>query len=255
MASPPPAAAAPSPRWQSVATALLLVHFFCLAVGLAVNVGGGRSIVGQSLRNVPIARQYLQLLFMDLGYDFPLAGAGPDDGVHRLQLLRGDVPPSAENAVIAELPASSIASRIRRQRYQYLVRHVAYFDDLFDENSDLRTLLPLAIAERWTKAEALEPGNYVLRCQRVPSRRLPRAIAAEVTYAYVMREGGLQQQAVEKPPPDPINVFLVWDPVESRYQGSRETAPGQRSEVIRPAGAPPHAPVNPALNTEPVSSP
>jgi hypothetical protein len=242
MPSQPPAAATPTPRWQSVATALLLVHFFCLAVGLAVNVAGGRSIIGQSLRNVPIARQYLQLLFMDRSFDSPLAGAGPDDGVHRLQLLRGDAPPGADSGVIAELPDDAIASRIRRQRYQYLAGHVAYFDDLFDENSDLRTLLPLAIAERWTKAEALEPGNYVLRCLRLPSRRLPRAIAAEVTYAYVMREGGLQQQVVEKPPPDPINVFLVWDPVESHYQGSREAAPGLRSEVIRPAGAPPHTP-------------
>ena len=69
--------------------------------------------------------------------------------------------------------------------------------------------------------------------------RLPQAIAAEISYAYVMREGGLQQQVVETPPPDPITIFMVWDPVESHYQGSREAAVGQRSEVVRPAAAPP----------------
>jgi hypothetical protein len=95
------------------------------------------------------------------------------------------------------------------------------------------------------KAEGLPNEPYVLHCLRLPSKRLPRAIEADVTYAYVMREGGLQQQAVEAPPPDPITIFMVWDPVESRYQGARETAVGQRSEVIRPVAAPPHAQLAP----------
>lgn len=228
----PAAAVTPAPRWQSVASALLILHFFCLAIGLAVNLGGGKSIIGQSLRRVPVAREYLQFLQMDLAYDFVLAGAGPDDGVHRLQLLKSDVQPDAPNSFIAQLPDDSMELRIRRQRYQRLASMVAYFDDLFDENNDLRTKVPLTIIERWTKAEGLEPGEYTLRCLRIPAERLPRAVAAELTYAYVMREGGLQQQEVKKPPPPPIVVHLVWDPIEGHYQGSRETGVGQRSEVV-----------------------
>ena len=233
-----PAAAQP-PRWQSIATVLLIVHFFCLAVGIAVNMGGGKSLVGQSLRNVPFARQYLQLLLMDTSYDFRLAGAEPDDGVHKLELREMGPSPTEPGAVIAELPSDAPMLRIRRQRYQQLAYFVAFFDDLFEENADLRTKLPLTIAQRWARAAAVEEGSYVLRCLRIPSKRLPRAIAADITYAYVMREGGLQQQVVEKPPPDPITIFLVWDPIEKRYQGTRETAIGQRSEVVRRSSAPP----------------
>jgi hypothetical protein len=213
MARQQDAAAPETPRWQSLATALIILHFFCLAIGLAVNAGGGKSLVGQGLRRVPLAREYLQLLMMDTAYDFTLAGAGPDDGVHRLQLLPSDLPPGDERAVLAELPEKEYLLRIRRQRYQQLASNVAYFDDLFAENSDLRTQLPLAIAQRWTRGLALPQESYLLRCLRLPSRRLPRAVAADVTYAYVMREGGLQQQVVEKPPPDPINVSIVWDPL------------------------------------------
>jgi hypothetical protein len=239
------APAAPPPRWQSIATVLLIVHFFCLAIALAVNLGGGKSMLGQQLRNIPIARQYLQLLMMDTSYEFPLAGAGPDDGVHRLQLREMGATPAEPGPVIAELPDDATSSRIRRQRYDNLAYHVAFFDNLFDENADLRTQLPIQIAGRWAKAQGLPNDNYVLRCLRIPSRRLPRAIEAEVSYAYVMREGGLQQQVVETPPPDPITIFMVWDPVESHYQGTRETAVGQRSEVIRPVAAPPHAELTP----------
>jgi hypothetical protein len=233
--------AARSPRWQSLATVLIILHFFCLAVGMAVNAGGGKSMLGQQLRRISLARQYLQLLMMDFSYGFPLAGAGPDDGVHRLRLLESGAATGDEKAVIAELPDGDMQPRIRRQRYQHLASHVAFFDNLFDENADLRTQLPLAIAERWAKVLGIPEGSYVLQCRRIPSRRLPRAIEAEVSYAYVMREGGLQQQVVEKPPPEPITIFMVWDPVESHYQGSRETPVGQRSEVVRPVAAPPHA--------------
>jgi hypothetical protein len=237
---PPQVVPAPAtPRWQSIATVLIILHLFCLVVGLAVNMGGRKSMLGQQLRNIPLARDYLQSLLMDSAYDFYLAGAGPDDGVHRLQILRSDLPPADAKAVIAELPGENLGSGIRRRRYQQLAYQVAFFDDLFDENADLRTELPLMIAERWAKSLGLPPESYVLRCLRIPSRRLPRAIAADITYAYVMREGGLQQQAVEKPPPDPITIYMVWDPIESHYQGSRETPVGQRAEVVRPVAAPP----------------
>jgi hypothetical protein len=238
-AQPAPAATQP-PRWQNIATVLIIVHFFCLGVGIAVNMGGGKSLVGQSLRNVPFAREYLQLFLMDSSYDFRLAGAEADDGVHKLELRELGPSPAEPGQVIAELPSDDAAMlRIRRRRYQQLAYFVAFFDDLFDENADLRTQLPLDITQRWAKAEALPEGSYVLRCLRMPLKRLPRAIAADINYAYVMREGGLQQQVVEKPPPDPITIFVVWDPIESRYQGTREAKLEQRSEVVRPAAAPP----------------
>lgn len=227
-----PADAAPAPAWQSIATVLIIIHLFCLAIGVAINIGGGKSLVGQSLRNVPFARQYLRALMMDLAYDFHLAGAEDDDGIHRLQLVRVDAPPNDPDAVLAQLPGDEPMLRIRRQRYQTLAFHVSFFDDLFEENSDLRTTLPLQIAERWVKAEGLPADSYLLRCVKLPSKRLPRAIEADITYAYVMREGGLRQQEVQKPAPPPINIFMVWDPLEERFQGLREAPLGQRSLVV-----------------------
>lgn len=232
---PSPKRTAAPPPWQTWATVLIILHFFCLAIGLAVNIGGGKSLIGQSLRKVPVARQYLQLLLMDMGYDFHLAGVAPDDGVHRLQLRTAEL--GAEGELLDEFPGETV-SRIRRQRYQQLAFHVAYFDELFKENADLRTQLPLEIAERWVKDLDLPQDPYVLQCRRLPSKRLPRAIAADVTYAYVMREGGLAQQVVEEPPPPPINIRLVWDPLESRYQGSRQAPLGERAEVVRTSSSP-----------------
>jgi hypothetical protein len=243
-ASPPPRepAARQSPRWRNIATVCLILHFFCMAISIAVNAGGNKSLVGQALRRVPLAREYLQLLMMDLAYDFRLAGADADDGVHRLQLVASNGPAAPDAPAVAELPSEGMTPRIRRQRYQQLAYHVAYFDELFTDNADLRTQLPLAIAGRWVrdlKTEAVGTP-YALRCFRIPSKRLPKAIEADITYAYVMREGGLAQQVVEAPPPPPINVFLVWDPLEERYQGSREAPIGERTVVVRPAaGSPP----------------
>ncbi|QDT74139.1 hypothetical protein [Lacipirellula limnantheis] len=231
MLSPRNAAPAAPPRWQSIATVLIILHLFCLAIGVAINVGGGKSLVGQSLRNVPLARQYLRGIMMDLAYDFHLAGAEDDDGVHRLQLLKANAPPNDPGAVLAELPDDGNQLRIRRQRYQQLAFHVSFFDNLFAENNDLRTKLPLQVAERWVAAEGLPTDSYLLRCVKIPSKRLPRAIEADITYAYVMREGGLRQQVVEKPAPEPINIFMVWDPNEGHYQGAREAALGQRALV------------------------
>ena len=236
MPRPAPVAAAQPPRWQTIATVLLILHFFCLAIGVAVNAGGGSSLVGQSLRRVPVAREYLQLLMMDIGYDFQLAGAEEDDGIHRLELYRGGA--IAEDAPIALLPNDDVTSRIRRQRYQQLAYWLAYFDDLFKENSDLRTQLPLAMAEGWISSQGLPPDSYILRCVKIPSKRLPKAIEADISYAYVMREGGLRQETVEKPLPPPITMFMVWSPDDGHYQGSREAPAGQAAEIVRTDATP-----------------
>jgi hypothetical protein len=232
---PSPAPATPQPpRWQSIATVLLILHFFALGVGVVVNLGGGRSLLGPSLSRVPLVKPYLQFLQMDLSYSFPLAGAGEDDGIHKLQLLRAGASPDEAGAILAELPSDSMVLRIRRHRYQNLAKQIALFDAAYDQSNDLRTAIPLAIVERWIKVEGLPADNYTLRCLRIPSQRLPQAIATEVTYSYVMREGGLQQQEVKKPPPPPIIIELIWDPHEGHYQGTRETAEGQRSFATPP---------------------
>lgn len=228
---PPKTAPAATPRWQSIATVLLILHLFCLAIGIAVSAGGGSSIVGQSLRGIPLTRPYLQLLMMDMAYDFRLAGVEENDGVHRLQLHRGGA--VAEAAPVGTLPDDATTG-IRRRRYEHLAYFISFFDDLFKENSDLRTQLPLAVAQRWVRQLDLPNDPYVLKCFRVPSKRLPKAVAADVSYAYVMREGGLTQETVEKPPPPPVNIFMVWDSEEARYQGSREAPAGQAAEVVRP---------------------
>src|SRR5262245_64799273 len=74
------------PAWQSIATALLMLHFFCLGTGLIANAAGGKSMLGPALRQIPGVPQYLRFLGMDVSYDFYLASPLPEDGANRLTL-------------------------------------------------------------------------------------------------------------------------------------------------------------------------
>jgi hypothetical protein len=241
----PQPAAAP-PRWQTLATVLLMLHLFCLTLGLAVNAGGGKSMLGPALRRIPLARQYLQLLWMDLAYDFHLASPLPEDGVHRLRLQSvkpaattddagarsgkdGSEAASAARPIDDEIPDPRLKLRIRRQRYQQLAYHVAFFDELFAENSDLRTELPLAVAERWLRELGAPHEPYVFTCWREPVRRLPKAIELAPSKP---REGGPRLAGPATFEPVSITVHLVWDPEEGRYQGSRAEPEGQTAEVV-----------------------
>jgi hypothetical protein len=228
--------AASPPAWQTAVTVLLIVHLFCLALGLAVNVSGGKSMLAPALFRIPGVRTYLKLLWMDVGYDFYVASPLPEDGSHTLR-LSADVrsPESAIDSLPTIMPLAEMQPRIRRQRYQQLAYHVAFLDELYAENSDIRTELPLAIAERWLRELKAPHEPYVLTCTREPSARLPKAIERAPGK---VREGGPRMAGPATFAPETITVYLVWDPEEQRYQGSRAEPAGETSEVVRAALAP-----------------
>lgn len=228
-----------APAWQSIATVLIIVHLFALGIGLATNVAGGKSLLSPALYRIPLVQSYIRFLWMNVGYDFHIASPLPEDGAHRLELVSA-TPGSTAQApadVLDEMPTADIQPRIRRQRYQQLAYHVAFLDELFAENSDIRTALPLAIAQRWLRDldAPLEP--HVLRCLREPSGRLPKAV--ERAPSVKPREGGPKTDGPALYTTETITVYLVWDPETASYQGSRAEPEGQTAEVVRDA-----APVN-----------
>jgi hypothetical protein len=226
------APAAQPPAWQTVATVLLIVHLFCLGLGLAVNAGGGKSLLAPALFRVPLARDYLRLLWMDVGYDFYIASPLPEDGTHRLRLSADETSATAEvQGLPAEMPLDDLQPRIRRQRYQQLAYHVAFLDELYADNSDIRTELPLAIADRWLREFDAPHAAYKLTCTRDPAPRLPKAIERAPAK---IREGGSRADEPATYEKQTVTVYLVWDPEENHYQGSRAEPEGQVSHVVRP---------------------
>ena len=230
-----PAPAAAPPAWQTLATVLIIVHLFFLAVGLATNVAGGKSLLAPALYRIPLAQRYLKLLWMNVGYDFYLASPLPEDGTTRLQLSAHTSAPEAEvDGLPAEIPAAHVWPRIRRQRYQQLVYHVAFLDELYAENSDVRTTLPLAIAETWLRELDAPHEPYVLTCVREPVKRLPKAVERAPSKP---REGGPRSAGPAEYHAETITINLVWDPETASYQGSRAEPEGQTSEVVTAAAS------------------
>jgi hypothetical protein len=225
------AAPAAAPAWQTAVTVLLILHLFCLALGLVANSGGGRSLLAPALRQIPLARQYLQLLWMDIAYDVHLASPLPEDGTHSIELDVEGPASESDVGMPVVLPSTDMQPRIRRQRYQQLAYHVAYFDDLFAENSDLRTELPLAIAEEWLRELKAPHRSYVMRCRRDPAERLPKAVERAPSKP---REGGPRLAGPALYETVTIVIQLIWNPDDGEYQASRVEAPGLMSQVVRP---------------------
>jgi hypothetical protein len=210
---------------------LIILHLFCLGIGLATNVAGGKSLLAPALFRIPGVQDYLRLLWMNFGYDFDLSSPLPEDGTHVLQVSVGAdaVEPELSN-LPAELPSADIQPNIRWRRYQLLAYHVAFFDELYAEIADTRTALPLAIAGRWLRDLGAPPQPYVLTCRREPSVRLPKAV--ERAPSVRPREGGPKTSGPAVFTTETITIHLVWDPETASYQASRAEPTGQTSEVV-----------------------
>lgn len=215
-------AASATPRWQSWVTAALIVHLFCLGLAVLSNAGGGVSRIGFSLRRIPLAPTYLKLLGIDVGYDFDLAGSMPRDGVHRLQVAA-----PGDEAAQAVLPDDGIRWGVRRQRYHRLAYHVAELDAAFSENSDLQTMLPLAVADAWLAQQGMPPQRYVLTVQRQLAPRWPAAPEEERERSPTATEGGEipAGEATLTAAAAPVVIDLVYNAREEQYEGSRRQAP------------------------------
>jgi len=225
----PPAAAAPA--WQTWVTVLLILHLFCLGWSVATNSGAGKSLLAPALKMVPGVRPYLECLWMNIAYDIHLASALPEDGTHTLELTLepGDSPGELELPVV--LPPAGMQPRIRRQRYQQLAFNVAFFDEAYAENSDLRTLLPLTVAGRWLRDLGAPHQPYLLVCRREPSKRLPKAVERAPSKP---REGGPRLAGPATYETTTVRIHLVWNDEEAHYEASRAEPVGETSQVVRP---------------------
>jgi hypothetical protein len=220
-----------APAWRTFATVLIILHLFCVAIGVAVNAGGGRSMLAPALYRIPAVQPYLKLLWMNFGYDFLVSSPLPEDGSHRVELtLPTGAVATTGVEFPAEIPPLGMQPRIRRQRYQQLAYNVAFLDKLFAENSDIRTALPLTMAETWLRELNAPQASYELTCTSEPASRLPKAIERAPSKP---REGGPRMAGPATFEPESFAVHLVWDPEEARYQGSRAEPEGQVSHVVR----------------------
>jgi len=153
---------------QIVATVLLLLHLFCLTIGVVSNVGL-LSPFRQALRKVPLVPTYLQLLNMDRGYDYPLTSGAPDEGSYQLQLT---TQANGSDSTILSLPDPLTTSRIRRQRYENLARRIADFVVVYEGDPHHQTLLPAGIGNYLLRELNLPAGAYQLKIQQQAAQRL-----------------------------------------------------------------------------------
>jgi len=153
---------------QTVATVILLLHLFCLFIGVISNVGL-LSPIRQALRNVPLVPDYLQLLSMDRGYDYPLTLGAPEEGSYQLQLTSQA---KESDSMIIQLPDTTTAPRIRRQRYENLAMRMADLVTVYEGDPHHQTLLSEGIGSRLLRELNLPAGTYQLHVQRQTAQRL-----------------------------------------------------------------------------------
>ena len=153
---------------QTVVTVLLLIHLFCLMIGVVSNAGP-LSPFRLALRKVPLVPQYLQLLDMDRGYDFPLTPGPPEEGAYQFQLT---APAAQPGAPAIRLPDISLTPRIRRGRYEKLAMAIADLATLYEGDPHHQTLLAGDIGKCLVDKFDLPVGKYDLQVQRLAPQRL-----------------------------------------------------------------------------------
>ncbi len=133
----------PNLVWRTLVSLLLFLHFFAMAVTVAANfqpVSRLRAFCGSKLFFV---RRHLEVLNMDLAYNFHLTYGELEDVDHQLV---AELPPAAGQTepVIVELPAANLRPGIRRRRLSGLGFFIA------DRAEDDATggLLPKSVGAR-----------------------------------------------------------------------------------------------------------
>lgn len=217
----PASASTESPAWRTLATVLIILHLFSLAIGVASNAGGQRSALGRTLKNIPVAPQYLQALFMDVAYDFELGGVDSANGAHRLTLVAADQQRDPD-ILPATLPDEDVSLRVRRQRYENLAYHIAELDRVFAESPDDQTRLPLVVAEGWIARLGLAHGSYALRYRRIDAPRWQEDVE-------LFDAAGKAEK--KKDDASAFQVNVVWSPRDGHYEGFR----GQASNLTAKA--------------------
>lgn len=164
---------APGQAVRTLVTFLIFLHLCALGIGVASRNASPSPLAFQ-LRAVPGVRPYLQILAMDLSYQYQLSyyqparvgppallEAAPEDTDHlfEVELGRGE-----ESPLHVRLPARGMQPPLRRKRYQRLAVNTA----MLVEDDTLAGLIPRAVAGRLVYETGADSGR--IACRRVYPR-------------------------------------------------------------------------------------
>lgn len=191
-----------------VVTVLLSMHLLALGVAVSSNAGPV-SVIRMQLRRITGIRPYLQLLHMDLAYNYHLTYALETDTDHFIEMdsARSAAGAASDAGPTAGLfPAPGIRPRIRAERYRNLMRAMV---PLLDDD-ERESLLPRAVARRLLAVRGVDSGIHQLRLQRLylvsredaasadPAQRDPYAASLyETVYEAAMKFDGGQLIAIK----------------------------------------------------------
>lgn len=156
-----PAPALPPEGVRTLISFFLFFHLFALGVAVAANARPV-SRLRSALLQIPAVRPYLDLLNMDLAYNFHLTHAMELDTDHFVEIeldWHGKSDPSARRIT---LPDPAMQPGIRRRRFYNLARVMA---SVVGED-EVESLLPLAVARGLLAEAGIDQGHHRLRCRR-----------------------------------------------------------------------------------------
>ncbi len=156
----------PSVGVRTVVSLALFIHLFALGVALMANRPVLSSPLERQLKTVPFLSQYLQLLWMDLSYDYHQTnGMVPDDNGQRMTISPAmDFDHRLEIELTTENGTETVVipqAKFPRQRY---VREQRLADEVIrrvgDQNNEAR--MPAAITRYWM--EKTGASKALFRC-------------------------------------------------------------------------------------------
>lgn len=168
-ASPTPATGWPSATTQTVVSFLLFLHLFLLGIGLA-----GTAVKASALERslymlgrsgdargtgVQLVRGYLQLLLMNLSYQFNYTDLRPIDGDLAIELELKL--PSGETRTV-RLPEADMQPRTRALRYRRLAFELAQAEEL-PSGEVLTALVSEAVVARMVRETGATGGRILFR--------------------------------------------------------------------------------------------
>ncbi|MFV2069455.1 MAG: hypothetical protein ACC645_21025 [Pirellulales bacterium] len=146
---------------RTLVSFLLFFHLFALSVAVAANARPV-SRLRNSLLQIPGVRAYLDLLNMDLAYNFHLTHATELDTDHFVEIeldWNGKTDPKARRIV---LPEPGMRPGIRKRRFRNLARVMAAVVG----EDDVESLLPHAVARGLLASNGIDQGHHRFRCRR-----------------------------------------------------------------------------------------
>jgi hypothetical protein len=150
---------APSQTARTAISFFLFAHLFALFVAVASNANPVSALRNQ-LSETPLLVPYLQMLHLDLAYNYHLTYGTEFDTAHRIALEPNRADSDAGKGETLIFPDARAGLRGQRQRNLTLGAARLVGDD------ELEGLLPRAIARRMLAERQIDDGSHRLRLQR-----------------------------------------------------------------------------------------